>query len=198
MGGRGSGAVGVFTKVLTLKTALYNHLQLRPPKLVHLKYTSRLQTISKHYRGWRGGGEVFPHSDIVATARLGRLLTISNIARREPSIKRSRCGNTSSGPLALTKALRRPFHKVPFRGMFRLRFASLNMTYLDVARTILLLLVVGTRQQFNSPRHNFALYVPRKNSPQSLFRVLRIVKAITATINVLQGKFIDIVAFYVI
>ena len=33
---------------------------------------------------------MFPHSDIVATARLGRLPTTSNIARREPSIRRWR------------------------------------------------------------------------------------------------------------
>ena len=31
-------------------------------------------------------------------------------------------------PITQTNALRRPFHKVPFRGMFRLRYASLNMT----------------------------------------------------------------------
>ena len=55
------------------------------------------------------GGEVFPHSDIVATARLGRLPTTSIIARREPSIKHSRCGNTSTGPLTLVIKLRRPF-----------------------------------------------------------------------------------------
>ena len=33
---------------------------------------------------------MFPHSDIVATARLGRLPTTNNIARREASIKRWR------------------------------------------------------------------------------------------------------------
>ena len=59
------------------------------------------------------------------------------------------------------------------------------------------------RQDPCARRPTFALrhvlpHTHRKNSPQSLFRVLRIVKAITATINVLQGKFIDIVAFYVI
>ena len=48
-----------------------------------------------------------PHSDIVATARLGRLPDISNIARREQSIKRSQCGNTLTGPLTSTSLLRR-------------------------------------------------------------------------------------------
>ena len=54
--------------------------------------------------------------------------------------------------------------------------------------------VVGARPVLGAPFQ----HVARKNSQQSLFRVLRIVNAIIATINVLQGKFIDIVAFYVI
>ena len=54
VGGRGSGAAGVFHKVLTLKTALFSHLQLCPPKLVHLKYTSPLQTVNLLHSGWRG------------------------------------------------------------------------------------------------------------------------------------------------
>ena len=54
VGGRGSGAAGVFHKVLTLKTALFSHLQLYPPKLVHLKYTSPLQTVNLLHSGWRG------------------------------------------------------------------------------------------------------------------------------------------------
>ena len=36
------------------QTTLFLILKLRPPKLVNEKYTSRLQTVSKHYRGWRG------------------------------------------------------------------------------------------------------------------------------------------------
>ena len=81
MGGRGSGAVGALPKVLTLKAALYlpphpslrdtfsprakafdgyaNQLilhivLLRPPKLVNLKFSNKLQTVSKQYQGWRG------------------------------------------------------------------------------------------------------------------------------------------------
>ena len=37
-------------------------------------------------------------------------------------------------PITLTTALRRLFYKVPFRGMFRLHFASLNMTQLNVRK----------------------------------------------------------------
>ena len=30
------------------------YFKRRPPKLAYLKYASRLQTVSKHHRGWRG------------------------------------------------------------------------------------------------------------------------------------------------
>ena len=69
-------------------------------------------------------------------------------------------------PTTLTNALRRPFNKVPFRGMLRLRSAySLTLvafaaktasrlrTCSDVARTILFLLVVGARPVLDNNLH---------------------------------------------
>ena len=41
-------------------------------------------------------------------------------------------GNSSAGPHTLVNKLRRLFYKVLFRGMFRLCYASLNMTQLNL------------------------------------------------------------------
>ena len=43
-------------------------------------------------------------------------------------------GNSSAGPHTLVNKLRRLFYKVLFRGMFRLCYASLNMTQLNVQK----------------------------------------------------------------
>ena len=45
---------GHYPKVLTLKTALFRHFQLRSPKLVDLKLANNLQTVSKRYHGCQG------------------------------------------------------------------------------------------------------------------------------------------------
>ena len=80
------------------------------------------------------GGEVLPIREIVREPAAGKRtchqVLIGVTAR---GISRSHIGNSSAGPLTQTTVLRRPFNKVPFRGMFRLRneqhIASLNMTY---------------------------------------------------------------------
>ena len=89
-------------KYLLSTTLLLYYVQ---PKLVNVKLANKLQTVNQLHRG----GEVLHSENIVATARLGRLPTISNIARREASIRRFSHCNTSAGPLASTSVLRHPF-----------------------------------------------------------------------------------------
>ena len=63
---------GTLPKVLTLKTALFSHLQLCPPKLANMKQANQLQAVSQLHPGWRGVANKGTSS---ANLRLGRVPT---------------------------------------------------------------------------------------------------------------------------
>ena len=125
------------------------------PKSVRLKYTSRLQTVSKRYQGWRGvankgtspracGWEAYlPHALTGEAAR---------------GISRSHIGNSSAGPHTLVNKFRRLFYKVPFRGMFRLRYASLNMTQLNLRKQNFFPISVCTTRAFGAHLRSFKVF----------------------------------------
>ena len=54
VGGRGSGAVGVFHTLWLSESGTYRLLLHASPKLVYLKYAGRLQIVHQLYQGWRG------------------------------------------------------------------------------------------------------------------------------------------------
>ena len=82
-------------------------LKLRPPKLVNLKYTNRLQTVSQPHQGWRGVSIQRHRSDGAAGKSTYHYALIGEAAR---GISRSHIGNSSPGPLRQITALRRPFY----------------------------------------------------------------------------------------
>ena len=51
MGGRGSGAVGVLPRVLTFEATLLLHISYVTPKLAHLKYAEKSQTVRRPHLG---------------------------------------------------------------------------------------------------------------------------------------------------
>ena len=109
----------------TLRSARYDILKhrhytiyflQRPPKLVNVKYASRLQTVSKRYRG---GGEVLPikghHREPAAGKRTYHYALIGEAAR---GISRSHIGNSSAGPLTQSPYFGANFTRNPSGGCF--------------------------------------------------------------------------------
>ena len=121
-----------------IKRLHFGRFLLRPPKLVHVKYASRLQTVSQLYQGWRGvstqrhrsdgaAGKAAYHKQYCSSRAEHQALAVWKFLGRTPYTHHRTSAPFQCTTRAFGAHLTRAY-KVPFRGMFRLHFVPLNMT----------------------------------------------------------------------